>query len=361
MSPWKFVVVLCLSFASAACGPEIRFDEGAVQDIGVPEEPASDEAPTVLSSALPLEALPSPGQVQGRGEFSADIYDGRVGDLSALVFAAQPMLVIDANAEQTEAVFEDVSVGAASTRVSRRRLNDAELVEFANATGREYFLYDGDGYVCTATAADVWRVREEWAEPEDEDSGDAPAPSRELVAASLLPTEGDCGGALYATPAQGVQAFFVEVKEPVAPLSASAMKAFVGLGEYSEIQDDFARGTWQADAGEPVAERHGAWTDYSDSGSSVTQYTDETGRTLVRVAAWAGVGCGDFRADLWAVWERTRSGLSLRAVSQNGAGAAFFLERDGRLSYGTESQLHAASGNHWSQSFAPLEPWSCPC
>jgi hypothetical protein len=261
-----------------------------------------------------------------------------------------------------EETFDDVSVGGASTRMLRRRLNDSERANYGDATGREVWLYDIEGYLCTATVADLWRVREEWAEPDDD--GNTNEANRELVTASLLPTEGDCSGALYATPAsraRGNAVFFAEVKAPEASLSARALEAFVGLAEYTQIQDDYGRGEWQPDAGGAAIPGRGAWTAHSDSGSSVTQFTDGSGRTLVRVAAWAGVGCGDFRADLWAVWERTPSGLALRAVSQGEVGAAFLLERGGRLSFGSESQLNTASGNHWAVSFTPLEPWSCPC
>ncbi len=355
-------MVAVFALASVACGPEVRFEDDAAPAPDPTEQAAARAAESPLTtSVLPVQTLAVGERVQGRGEFSADVYDGRTGDLSAVIFAAEPMLVIDAGAEPTEEAFEDVSVGGDSTRVLRRRVDAAELAAYADATGREYWLYDSAGWVCTATAADVWRVREEWGEPEDEELGDIVAPSRELVTVSLLPTEGECSGASFAAPAGGAQTLFAEVKAAAAPLSVRAMAAFLALPEYGEIQTDYLSGDWQPDVGGTPSAPRGHWTEYTDSGSSVTQYSDDSGRSLVRVAAWAGVGCGDFRGDLWAVWEQTPAGLSLRAVSQNGAGAAFFLERDGRLSYGTESQLHAASGNHWSQSFAPLEPWSCPC
>ncbi len=362
MSPWKSLIAVVIGLSAVGCGPEIRFDEdpqAAYADEFDEVEPMEE---SVVASIDGLETLDVASPVQGRGTFTVCDHTPLEHDLTAVVWAAEALVVVDMDVESSEGEFDDVTTADSSTRMLRRRLSDSERTSYADVVGRDVWMYDAAGYVCTATLADLWRVREEWAEPQEEDLDDGGGPSREMVAAKILPLEGDCSGATYASPAQGKVVFFSEVAEPSAQLSTAALAAFAKLPEHEEIQKEYESDDWRLVPVEGVSTApQGSWTEYVDSGSSITQYTDASGRALVRVAAWAGVGCGDFRGDLWAIWEQTPTGLSLRAVSRGEDGAAFVFERDGRLSYASESQLNVASGNHWMQGFSMLEPWSCPC
>ncbi len=363
MKLWKSLIAVLMALGAVGCGPEISFDdspEAAYADSFGEAQPADDSALASIETVEPLD-LASP--IQGRGTFTVCEHTPLEHDLTAVVWAAEPLVVVDLDVENSEGDFDDVTTADSPTRMLRRRLTDAERMSYTDVAGRDVWMYDATGYVCTATLADLWRVREEWAEPHDSGDVEMTGPSREMVAAKVLPLQGDCSGATYASPAQGKAAFFSEVAEPSAQLSASALAAFTKLPEHGEIQKEYESDEWRPQPleGSIAPAVRGSWTDYLDSGSHVTQYTDESGRMLVRVAAWAGVGCGDFRGDLWAIWEQTPTGLSLRAVGRTEESASFIFERDGRLSYGSESQVNVAAGNHWMQGYSVLEPWSCPC
>ena len=359
----KSLIALLMALGAVGCGPEVSFDESpeaAYADSFDEVQPVDDSA---LASIEALEPLDVASPIQGRGTFTVCEHTPLEHDLTAVVWAAEPLVVVAMDVEPSDGDFEDVTTADSPTRMLRRRLGESERAVHSDVVGRDMWLYDATGYVCTATLADLWRVREEWAEPHDGGDVEMTGPSREMVAAKVLPLQGDCSGAIYASPAQGKAAFFSEMAEPSAQLSAAAMVAFTKLPEHGEIQKEYESDDWRSEPaqGSSVSAARGSWTAHMDSGSHVTQYSDESGRVLVRVAAWAGIGCGDFRGDLWAVWEQTPTGLSLRAASRGEDGASFIFERDGRLSYGSESQLNVAAGNHWMQSFSVLEPWSCPC
>ncbi|MEZ4222402.1 MAG: hypothetical protein R3B13_15800 [Polyangiaceae bacterium] len=352
----RLLACVCVALSAAACGvgPEegegSRLDLGAEPELGELEVPEIGELPDVSSPAL------KPVVVQGRGEWELPDPTGIDADLSPLVFAATQMVILEMDAGASEGDFEDVTTAGHSVRTLRRRLTDREHEEHGAALGRELWLFDAHQRVCTVTLSDLWRVREEWAEPLEDDGLDAP--SREMTAASFIVTEGDCSGALVAGPAQDSTRVFARVGGVDQAESVAIWEAFRALPEYREIQESFAAGDWD---GEPKRSLPASWLDYEDGYREISRFATEDGQELVRAWAIAGPGCGGFDGRLFAIWERGKDGLVLRAVGHHEDEPALIVDRDGRLSFSSESSLLVANGQHWQPAFSVLEPWVCPC
>lgn len=131
-------------------------------------------------------------------------------------------------------------------------------------------------------------AREGWALTEGQTGG-------QVLAGILSPVEGDCQGAVLARAASAPELELAAAKDAGPELRAMAMAAFRKLPAHAKLQKEFtdtlkdAGGPWDAFEGAKprvVIMRH--------AGSN---------KSVVTVSARAGVGCGEFEAELWGAWQ----------------------------------------------------------
>lgn len=327
-----------------------------------------DSDHTVEVGSSPDEAFAGPGFEATEDDATAEAAMARVeAPVLLVVHAGELMVVIDdvpeLDFEQALPDDEDVSLPKSDMLTKRRRLADAQLTSEALSSLNQYVaLHDSSGRVCRALLGDAWLVEriatESWGEGEDLEYREGPA--RTVVAADLLGVEGDCTGATFAMREDALGAHFVSL--PAGTLSRSvkarALTAFTTLPLYERTQRRFEERDWLEES-EPKPT--GAWQDYNGTADVTRFHHAASGRSLIRVAASAGAGCGDFYGGLWAVWEETAAGLELRAVHEGERAATEIVERDGRLAFVDSGVVAFADGAQLQEVDVTSEVWHCPC
>ncbi len=283
-----------------------------------------------------------------------------------VVHAGEPLLVLEAHAPEalSAAGGERVSLPDAWLDVRRKRIDERLLDDERRAwIGQKVVLHTEEGGTCHATVAEPWLVdRRERVDVDPEEPSPTPfaetdAPVQTMIAAALV-ADSDCGTPRYATPALFGSVVFspVEPSEVGVSVTSDAMAALRGLPEYQAIQLDYEHGDWRGDDAPKTAnfEQHDGF------GARVTLYREPGGRTLAVASVWAGLGCGDFDANLTAAFETTERGLVLRTVQLDAAEAPLLLvEHGGRLALLGEERASIPTAGHDLDMTPPI--FSCPC
>lgn len=120
-------------------------------------------------------------------------------------------------------------------------------------------------------------------------------PGGRVLAGTLGPVSGDCKGALLARPASATELEVAAAKDADQALRTLALAAFRKLPAHATLQKEFAA---------TVKGAKGPWDTYLGATPRVVVMRHKkVNKILVAVTAQAGVGCGEFEAELWGAWQ----------------------------------------------------------
>jgi hypothetical protein len=157
----------------------------------------------------------------------------------------------------------------------------------------------------------------------DEDATDLAAPvadptslearlwssGREVLAAPVVVDDGSCADALFASPASSrVVPMFRAVADVDPSIAREARAAFADMAAFQSLQveyEDYLRT-------EPGEHDGPTWPEYGgDDSTLVSLLRADDGRELVAIGAHGEEYCGGWSGSLFALFERTPSGLAL--------------------------------------------------
>lgn len=121
---------------------------------------------------------------------------------------------------------------------------------------------------------------------------------------------GDCKGALLARLATGEDLEIAPAVDADKPLRALAMEALRKLPAHATVQKDYEA---------TVKDASGAWDNFEGATPRVVLMRHKkSGKAVVAVTARAGVGCGEFEAELWGAWALDERGgkMKLKPLAQ---------------------------------------------
>ncbi|HRH00601.1 MAG TPA: hypothetical protein PLR99_30360, partial [Polyangiaceae bacterium] len=270
---------------------------------------------------------------------------------------------------------------AAQRAVAVGRLSDASRA----LVGRRVRLVGARGAVCEATVGEISLLERVYPDGEDyarwsgtalDDRGRAlPRLSSEAIArelwrqtdadgtaqdhplvAALRPVSGDCDGAVAASTTSDARPTLSTPERPSDALESQALRAFRALPQHARVEVDYEtswleevralerysaaarRGEIALGGERPEAPKlHATWDTHAEARPTVRQVV-LGGETLVWVSATVGEGCGDFSAQLSALFRRSDDGAlsvvrvfdafasELGAVGPRAGGYALFFE-----------------------------------
>ena len=269
--------------------------------------------------------------------------------------------------------------------VVRKTADPGQLpVEATSMKGRVVVLYGDFGPVCKATVGELavvsrfwphFGMAQEWSgEFTGQVMGDQDIAEeiwgmgpKQLWGRLGVVGRGDCDGARWARDATLPEVRMFSPNPQVASsVRPTVEAAFRKLRGYREIQQEF----------EETVEDHASrrWDQYDGPGEvDVVAFTDDgAGRTLVAAQAQAGVGCGMFWGQFWAVWElqSTPSGHLLTLLTDERVpgdvlfqpDAVFDLEADGKPELMNPTTLvQPVGGTHKATLNNEMPSYDCPC
>ena len=271
--------------------------------------------------------------------------------------------------------------------IARKTADPGQLsTEPTSMKGRVVVVYGEQGPLCKATIGELAVVSRFWphfgmAQTWDGEFTGEPAMGDQDVAEEIWgmgPKElwgrlgvvgrGDCTGATWARDATLPEArMYAPAPQVAASMQPTVQAAFRKLSGYREIQQEF----------EKDVEHHAEarwWDQYDGSGPvQVVAFTDAAaGRTLVAARATAGMGCGMFWGQFWAVWELRSSdgGPRLALLTDERIpgevlflpSSVFDLEGDGRPELIDSTTLVQPVGTtHTPTINSEMPSYDCPC
>jgi hypothetical protein len=265
--------------------------------------------------------------------------------------------------------------------VARRDVQEAKLPEPLKAwKGRKVALYGPQGKVCEgavtglallAEAVPHFGVVQGWngeqGEPKLTDDQTAEeiwrlAADRGRRLVGLLDVDaGRCAGARFGRDAARSAPAVYRANPADGPLGATALAAFRALPAYQSVAKQF-----RADG------KAGDWETYSGGKPTIITYVHpDAGTRYVLLHAEAGSGCGDFRGELWAIWQVTGPLAKPTLVLLSGAerpgegfvpAVAVDLDGDGQPELVSPHRLLRREGKGY-RTAVNLEPpfFDCPC
>jgi hypothetical protein len=169
--------------------------------------------------------------------------------------------------------------------------------EFAQYTGRDFVLYDGRGYVCTARVESFHLIRQVAADGIEYAFGeeDPFAYGGASLVAQLKTLRGTCTKALWARDAQLASPSVARVVKAGKKLHRRAFKAFLASDAYKEIQAQLAEDFPDDERWQPTHE------------SFYTTFVKSPEEQLVIITSYSG-GCGMLGANIGLVFRRNADG-----------------------------------------------------
>lgn len=268
--------------------------------------------------------------------------------------------------------------------IARKTADPGQLsTESTSMKGRVVVAYSDFGPVCKATIGELavvsrfwphFGMAQEWSgqftgevlgdhDVAEEIWGMGP---KELWGRLGVVGRGDCSDARWARDASLPEArVWSPAMQVATSMQPTVESAFRKLAGYREIQQEF----------EKSVEHHADarwWDQYDGPGPvQVMAFSDPAaGRTLVAARATAGIGCGQFWGEFWAVWEVTAGGGGLTLLTDPrtpGEGlflptSVFDLEADGKPELLDEQTLVQPVDGTWQPTLRDrMQSYDCPC
>jgi ketosteroid isomerase-like protein len=269
--------------------------------------------------------------------------------------------------------------------IARKTADPGQLgTESTSMKGRVVVLYGDSGPICKATIGELavvsrfwphFGMEQEWAgEYTGQAFGDHDIAEeiwgmgpKELWGRLGVVGRGDCMGARWARDATLPEArVYAPSAQVASSMQPTVQKAFRQLRGYAEIQKEFL---------EFVEEHDNRWWDQYDGEGplEVVAFVDQAGgRTVVAARATAGMGCGMFWGQFWAVWEvrSTSSGPQLALLTDDRVPgdvvflptSVFDLEGDGKPELIDSTTLvQPIDASHQVTIDAEVPSYDCPC
>ena len=350
-------------------------------DAGLPAAPSLEVGATATATAAATAATaattaaePATFQVvhAGKRAFMVLAPSG-ARDAAGAALAEGPPRLVETDVEGAFAAERAVAVGRlpAKTRglvgtrvrlagargaVCEATVGEISLLERVYPDGEDYARWSGTALDDRGRAlprlAPETIARELWrqTEPSDRTAGE---PADHPLVAALRPVSGDCDGAVAATTAGDASPALSTPTRPSDARESQALRAFRALPQHARVGVDYetswleeVRAIERDRAANPVAlgGEHPAapklgvtWDTHGEATPTVRELV-VGGETLVWVSASVGEGCGDFSAQLSAVFRRSARGelsvvrvfesfaSELGAVAPRDGGYALYFE-----------------------------------
>lgn len=297
---------------------------GGVDGLDGAGEPGAELEPTGATEADPRAAetsAPEVAQVQTKPLFVRS--SATVVEAHGRSFVILGRGLDEGWAEGAPSVVNELTDEASDVSVVQPIARTALPSEVAHVTGRRVTVVGKGGGTCEAEVGAVVGLArlspdsEAYAryrgEGRDENGALLPKPSpaaiaaevwagtseEHFVAAELRVLEGSCADASFALLERGTS-YAVPHAASSDSLRARAIEAFHALPEYGAHRADYAE--WVAPEG---TNKSATWETHGENAISVVEAT-VAGEELVWVSANVDGGCGDFGAQLSALYRKTR-------------------------------------------------------
>jgi hypothetical protein len=263
------------------------------------------------------------------------------------------------SAESRALVGRRVRLVGARGAVCEAVVGEISLLERVYPDGEDYARWSGTalddrGRALPRLSPDMI-ARELWRQAGGDERTGGEAADHPLVAA-LRPVSGDCDGAVAASTTSDARPTLSTPERPSDALESQALRAFRALPQHARVEVDYET-SWleevRALERESEAARRGelalggeraeapklraTWDTHGEARPTVRQVV-LGGETLVWVSAAVGEGCGDFSAQLSALFRRSDDGAlsvvrvldgfasDLGAIAPRAGGYSLFFE-----------------------------------
>lgn len=373
-------LVLVSTFACSVAS----LPEEPAESLEAAASPTAPDAPSAEAGAPAPDVAPAPVADApatfpvvhaGKRSFAVLAASG-ARDAAGAVLAEGPPRLVETDVEGAFAAERAVAVGrlpAESRALVGRRVRlvgargatceatvgEISLLERVYPDGEDYARWSGTALddrgralprlSSEAIARELWRQ----TEPEEQTDGE---PADHPLVAALRPVSGDCDGAVAASTTSDARPTLSTPERPSDALESQALRAFRALPQHARVEVDYEtswleevraleRDSAAARRGEvalggerPEAPKlHATWDTHAEARPTVRQVV-LGGETLVWVSATVGEGCGDFSAQLSALFRRSDDGAlsvvrvfdafasDLGAVAPRAGGYSLFFE-----------------------------------